>query len=632
MANPVNPQKMIKSAPLSLGLAVATLFLTASQAEAKSFITVQPNASDTAYIITVSWEGGLPTSSVSQGNLDDKTTLNDSGNGTGTTVPGGALAGARIRMGLNNDNGVDQDLANSTYNNTTLFFWDGTDGSTAANGSQAAESHAMNIGYDSSDVYSLTDARVLVYCSGVQGVTSLSGHLGIQNSALYGSTLGQAFGLRVRPQASPTADILGLIMKTDRKLFPANGLAIMSMPYATGTSFGALFNVGTYTGSGGADELVVTTSTTYQPKVFKSVIAIEQGASSIANNGSQDFGSAPVGSNADLTFTVRNSGTSALNFTGTAPDYVTISGANPGDFTVIAQPSSPVAVAGSTTFEVRFSPTAEGVRNAVLTVGSNDRVTETYTMNVSGTGTPGDNGLPTVTSIVDNKSGGPIAVNTPITYTVSFSADMDDATVTSADFGNAGTAAVTIDSVSETASTSGVFTVQVTPTSVGTLILKINDPAVLNDAAGNSLVTDPVISDDTTITVNTAFAAWSGGAAADADTNGDGVDNGVAWVLGASGPNENAINRLPTLDNTSDATYVIFEFNRSDAANSAPNTTINAQYSNDLANWTTAVDDNNNVEIEEIGGSPADVVKVKLKRSSLAASGKIFTRLNVVTP
>ena len=125
------------------------------------------------------------------------------------------------------------------------------------------------------------------------------------------------------------------------------------------------------------------------------------------------------------------------------------------------------------------------------------------------------------------------------------------------------------------------------------------------------------------------YDTWSGGAAADIDTNGDGVDNGVAWALGAADPNANAIGLLPTLDNTSDATYVIFKFNRSDAANGDPKTNIAVEYGNDLVGWTTAVD-NDDVDIIVTPGTPTDEVQVKLKRSTLGAPGRIFARLNVV--
>jgi hypothetical protein len=126
------------------------------------------------------------------------------------------------------------------------------------------------------------------------------------------------------------------------------------------------------------------------------------------------------------------------------------------------------------------------------------------------------------------------------------------------------------------------------------------------------------------------YGTWSGGPAADIDTNGDGVQNGVAWALGAADPNANAIGLLPALDNTTDPTYLLFTFNRSDEANDDPNTAITVEYGNDLVGWTTAVDDNDNVEIEVTPGTPTDAVVVKLKRSTLGATGKIFARLKVV--
>ena len=108
---------------------------------------------------------------------------------------------------------------------------------------------------------------------------------------------------------------------------------------------------------------------------------------------------------------------------------------------------------------------------------------------------------PTLASadIVDDKSGGPVNQGQPVTYTVTFSEDMDASTVEAADFGNAGTAPITIDMVTET--TPGVFTVQVTPTGAGSLQLQVNAAAVLKDVAGNDLDTTSPIPDDTTLTV-----------------------------------------------------------------------------------------------------------------------------------
>lgn len=129
------------------------------------------------------------------------------------------------------------------------------------------------------------------------------------------------------------------------------------------------------------------------------------------------------------------------------------------------------------------------------------------------------------------------------------------------------------------------------------------------------------------------YATWSGGATADGDSNNDGVLNGIAWALGASDPNENAIGLLPTLDHTSDADYLIFAFDRADAANEDPDTTIDVEYGNHLAGWNTAVHDGDNILIGITEGSPTDIVEVKLKRTTLGADGRIFVRLKVsVTP
>ena len=126
------------------------------------------------------------------------------------------------------------------------------------------------------------------------------------------------------------------------------------------------------------------------------------------------------------------------------------------------------------------------------------------------------------------------------------------------------------------------------------------------------------------------YASWSGGAGADIDSNNDGVENGVAWALGAQGPNAVAVGLLPVLDNASDPDYVIFEFNRSDDAKNDPATTILVQYGSTLGGWTTAVHDGDNVIISETNGSPKDLVRVRLKRSTLAPAGSIFARLKVM--
>ncbi|OYV03251.1 MAG: hypothetical protein CFE26_21410, partial [Verrucomicrobiales bacterium VVV1] len=152
------------------------------------------------------------------------------------------------------------------------------------------------------------------------------------------------------------------------------------------------------------------------------------------------------------------------------------------------------------------------------------------------------------TSIVDNQGGSAILEDTTVSYTVTFSEDIDAATVSTADFGNAGTSTVEFGSITEISP--GVFIVVATPTNAGTLRLQINDGAEITDVSGNLLDSSSAILDDTTISVNTGspYLAWAaGGVAFDSDTNGDGVDNGMAWLLGAANPSESALNQLPAV-------------------------------------------------------------------------------------
>ncbi len=112
---------------------------------------------------------------------------------------------------------------------------------------------------------------------------------------------------------------------------------------------------------------------------------------------------------------------------------------------------------------------------------------------------------PTLVGIVDDKGGGPVVPNTPITYTVTFDEAMDAGTVAAEDFGNAGSCAVTLGTV--TATGPGVFSVPAIPTSTGTLQLQLLASAVVKDGTGNILVAKPV-NDDTVLEVVEPNTYW----------------------------------------------------------------------------------------------------------------------------
>ena len=117
-----------------------------------------------------------------------------------------------------------------------------------------------------------------------------------------------------------------------------------------------------------------------------------------------------------------------------------------------------------------------------------------------------DSTAPTVTSITDDQSGGPVGVPDPVVYTVVFDEPMSDGTVDVSDFENATGTPVTIDSVVQTADPA-VFEVTVGTTTAGTLELQIKTGADLKDLAGNALDTGLPITDDVVITIEQDLVA-----------------------------------------------------------------------------------------------------------------------------
>jgi len=86
------------------------------------------------------------------------------------------------------------------------------------------------------------------------------------------------------------------------------------------------------------------------------------------------------------TFTIKNTGSAGILNLESSP-IVSISGTNSSDFTVSSQPSSTTVLAGGTiTFDVKFDPSAEGTREAEITLTCNDLDKTTYNFSISGLG------------------------------------------------------------------------------------------------------------------------------------------------------------------------------------------------------------------------------------------------------
>ncbi|HSP43785.1 MAG TPA: hypothetical protein VLO11_13000, partial [Luteolibacter sp.] len=176
---------------------------------------------------------------------------------------------------------------------------------------------------------------------------------------------------------------------------------------------------------------------------------------------------------------------------------------------------------------------------------------------------------PTLVSISDNVSGGPIVAtkwSTPI-YTITFDKAINPATLGTDDFENGSSAPLTIHSASPTGNPA-VFQVVVTTSGPGELILQIKAGADIRDLAGNPLDTGSALPDDTVITVNPAPEL--AGELGDFDVvNANGGINpatGVAWAAGDTYRLVFVTSADTACDSTDIGTYNAFVQGLADAA------------------------------------------------------------------
>lgn len=131
-----------------------------------------------------------------------------------------------------------------------------------------------------------------------------------------------------------------------------------------------------------------------------------------------------------------------------------------------------------------------------------------------------------------------------------------------------------------------------------------------------------------------AYSGWSGGEPFNGDKNGDGVPNGLAFLLGAAAPDANAIGLLPEV--TNNAGGLVLSFSVLNAANRGP-ALASVEWSNDLGQadpWT-----GNRAVVPEASGVVNGVSFVVTPNGNLndvvatipageAAAGKLFGRLS----
>ncbi len=130
------------------------------------------------------------------------------------------------------------------------------------------------------------------------------------------------------------------------------------------------------------------------------------------------------------------------------------------------------------------------------------------------------------------------------------------------------------------------------------------------------------------------YDTWSGGAAFGDDANGDGVGNGLAFLLGAANPNVSALDKLPTVTESAGGLVLTFQM-LSDTANG--DATLAIEHSNTLANgsWTAVQVPYSSGTVGDIGFNITGTGPLNVTATipvSKAAGGKLFGRLKAENP
>jgi len=261
-----------------------------------------------------------------------------------------------------------------------------------------------------------------------------------------------------------------------------------------------------------------------------------------------DQGGGPIPADTLVTYTL----TFSKDMDGSTVSAADFGNAGSAPITIgtIAQPSPEV-------FTVEVTPTDSGTLQFRINAGVDIKASDGASLNTSSqiaddTTIIVDSDPPTLEDFLNDTEGSPVAVGELVTYDVFFSEAMDAATVIASDFGNAITvdaAPFTIDSVEQ--ASAAVFRIEITPTGPGFIQLQINAGATMLDLVGNALDTSSALVDDSTITVggggvpSDPFLEWSGGAPFDGDASGDGIPNGLAWLLGADDLEDDMRESLP---------------------------------------------------------------------------------------
>jgi hypothetical protein len=273
--------------------------------------------------------------------------VNGMANGTVT------VAGGNVTTGLSLSNAADQVIA-----------FQGGGGNPAAGGVTFISGISWNLNCGAT---SDTGWNVSSCTYGPQSSALPPGLVGGTNAFLVGTagTVVNHDHAKFNCTGTPYTTVAALrtaIMNKSNWIFGGNTFSLTYTPVVPGCNYYSL----------GAPEINIQGNTT----------SIMDGDSTPTITDHTDFGSQSICSGTIVrTFTVQNTGTSDL-----IVNTPSLSGTHAADFSITANPTSPVTGSGSTTFNVTFNPSASGIRSATVTISNSDADEGTYDFTIQGTG------------------------------------------------------------------------------------------------------------------------------------------------------------------------------------------------------------------------------------------------------
>ena len=170
-------------------------------------------------------------------------------------------------------------------------------------------------------------------------------------------------------------------------------------------------------------DIMGTGTVTPEMDITGNSVSIPDGTTTTSTADFTDFGDTDVNNSGTTvhTFSINNSGSGGLTLTG--PPYVGVSGTHASDFTITQQPVSGTVTAsgGSQTFEITFDPPTTGLRQATVSISSDDPDESPYTFAIQGTGI--------LTAEIDIQNSGVSISNGDVTPASTDSTDFGDALV-----------------------------------------------------------------------------------------------------------------------------------------------------------------------------------------------------------